>query len=221
MEATLLAPRISTEMEAVAGLATRSVNSFLFSSFWNKRRRFKFRVLEIEQVRCTEKGLCKEDGVNVVVTDVGRANDAEFILTNHAFSAMAVSADADSFLVAKGIVNIQYRRISCQYAGRNLAIKIDESSNFPSYLAVQFWYQAGKKDITAVDFCENANLECKLGRRSHGAVWDVVRPPSGDLSVRVLVSEGEDDEQWVTATNLIPSNWTAGALYDSGIQLQE
>lgn len=67
---------------------------------------------------------------------------------------------------------------------------------------------------------QTVNLTCKLLERSHGAVWAVVSPPSGPLSIRMLLSGGDDgDETWLVPINSIPQNWTAGAIYDSGVQV--
>lgn len=67
---------------------------------------------------------------------------------------------------------------------------------------------------------QTENLTCKLLERSHGAVWAVASPPRGPLSVRMLLSGGDDgDETWVVPPNSIPQNWTAGDIYDSGIQV--
>lgn len=169
------------------------------------------------QVICTNQDLCTDEGVKIVITDMGEGDRTDFILSRHGYTKLGRSANASDQLVAMGVVDIQYKRISCQYPDQNLLIKIDESSNFPSYLAFIFRYQAGQKDILAVDVCETQTLECKLRITNHGAVWDVVPPPTGDLSIRFLVSDG-DQEQWITAANVIPANWTAGAVYDSGIQ---
>lgn len=55
-------------------------------------------------------------------------------------------------------------------------------------------------------------------RRAFGAVFDMANPPSGAINMRFLVS-GSMGETWVVANNAIPEDWTAGAAYDSQIQL--
>lgn len=51
-------------------------------------------------------------------------------------------------------------------------------------------------------------------------MWAVVSPPSGPLSIRMLLSGGDDGaENWAVPVNSIPQNWKAGDIYDSGIQL--
>jgi len=169
------------------------------------------------QVRCTNQDLCTDEGVKIVVTDYGQGDRTDFIMSLHGYSKLA-RMDKASQVISMGVVEIEYKRISCKYKGYNIMFKIDNSSNFPNYLALMFWYQAGQKDVLAIQLCQEDSYEWKAMRRSHGAVWDVVTPPVGSLSLRFLVSDGKKQE-WMSATNVIPANWTAGAVYDSGIQL--
>ncbi|KAL4199618.1 hypothetical protein AMTRI_Chr03g145790 [Amborella trichopoda] len=172
------------------------------------------------QVRCTNNKNCSEQGVTIVITDHGEGDRTDFILSRRAFGKMARTQDASSSLLALGVLDIEYKRVSCNYPNKNITFKVDEASNYPHYLAFLIWYQQGKKDIIAVQLCETKNLECKLVDRSHGAVWAVNEPPSGPLSIRLLVSGGEDgDETWVVPTNTLPQDWKAGEVYDSGLQM--
>ncbi|KAF8412515.1 hypothetical protein HHK36_000483 [Tetracentron sinense] len=168
------------------------------------------------QVRCMNSNYCSDNGVTVVITDQGSSDRTDFILSKRAFSRMAQTTDSAASLLALGVVDVQYRR----YPSKNITIKIDENSNYPHYLAFVLWYQQGKKDITAVHLCETKNYACKLLDRSHGAVWTTVTPPSGPLSIRMLLSDSEDGEEtWMVPTNDIPEDWKAGDEYDSGIQV--
>ncbi|KAK9266880.1 hypothetical protein L1049_027139 [Liquidambar formosana] len=171
------------------------------------------------QVRCTDSKYCSDKGVNVVITDSGSSDRTDFILSRRAFSRMAQTTDAAASLLSRGVVDIEYRRVSCSYPGKNITIKIDENSNNPYYLAFALWYQQGNKDITAVQLCETQNFVCKLLDRSYGAVWTTTSPPSGPLSLRMLFSGDEGDEAWVVPVNNIPQDWKAGDAYDSGVQV--
>ncbi|KAF8380661.1 hypothetical protein HHK36_028151 [Tetracentron sinense] len=172
------------------------------------------------QVRCTNSNFCSDKGVNVVITDNGASDRTDFILSRRAFGRLAQTKDSAASLLALGVVDIEYRRVSCSYPNKNITIKIDESSNFPHYLAFVIWFQQGKKDVTAVQLCETQNFVCKLLDRSHGAVWTTVTPPSGPLSIRMLLSDSDNgDETWVVPVNDIPQDWKAGNTYDSGIQV--
>ncbi|GLJ12217.1 hypothetical protein SUGI_0186770 [Cryptomeria japonica] len=170
------------------------------------------------QVRCTHPELCTESGAKIVVTDYGQGDRTDFILSSRGYAKLAHS-DKIKELILMGVVEVEYKRIPCQYPGYNLMFKIDDSSNVPDYLALQFWYQAGEKDVLTVELCQEQSYEWKEMCRSHGAVWDVVTPPKGALSVRFLLSDGIHAPEWKIAPNVIPVNWQAGALYDSGFQL--
>ncbi|XP_039145972.1 expansin-like B1 [Dioscorea cayenensis subsp. rotundata] len=172
------------------------------------------------QVICTDSSLCSTDGVRIVITDSGSSSDTDFILSQKAFSKMGQTADAGASLLSLGAVDIEYQRIPCSWPGKNITFKVDEASDFPGYLAFLLEYQQGDKDITAVRLCETENLTCKLIDRSHGAMWAVNSPPSGPLSIQMLLSGGDDgDETWVVATNNVPESWKTGESYDLGIQL--
>ncbi|RVX00265.1 Expansin-like B1 [Vitis vinifera] len=132
---------------------------------------------------------------------------------------MAQTTDAAASLLALGVVDIEYRRVSCQLPSKNITIKIDENSNFPYYMAFVIWYQQGMKDITAVQLCETQNFVCKLLDRSYGSVWTTNSPPSGTLSLRMLFSGDDGDETWVVPINNIPENWKAADIYDTGVQV--
>ncbi|XP_074587916.1 expansin-like B1 [Curcuma longa] len=173
------------------------------------------------QVRCTDPAHCSNNGVTIVITDSGASGNTDFILSQRAFAKMGQDADAGASLLSRGVVGVEYRRVSCSYPSRNITFRIDQSSNNPYYFAFQMWYQQGNKDVTAVQLCETENLTCKILERSHGAVWATASPPRGRLSVRMLLSGGDDgDETWVVPPNDIPEDWTAGSTYDSGAQVQ-
>lgn len=171
------------------------------------------------QVKCTNSNYCSDKGVTVVVTDQGSSDNTDFILSSRAFGRMAQTADAAALLLSLGIIDVEYRRVSCSYPNRNITIKIDENSNFPYYLAFVIWYQQGQQDITAVHLCETQNFACKLLDRSYGAVWTTTSPPSGPLSLRMLFSSEDGDETWVVPVNNIPGDWKAGETYDTGVQV--
>ncbi|KAK9984896.1 hypothetical protein SO802_034421 [Lithocarpus litseifolius] len=174
------------------------------------------------QVKCTNMAYCSDKGVTVVITDSGSSDRTDFILSRRAFGRMAQTTDAAASLYSLGVVDIDYRRVSCSYPNKNITIKIDENSNYPYYLAFVIWYQQGRKDITAVQLCETQNFGCKVLDRSYGAVWTTTSPPSGPLSLRMLFSgTDEDDQSWVVPINNIPQDWKAGETYDTGVQVNE
>lgn len=72
-----------------------------------------------------------------------------------------------------------------------------------------------------VGYMQTQNFVCKLLDRTFGAVWTTVSPPSGPLSLRMLFSDenGDDDESWVVPVNNIPQDWKPGDIYDTGVQV--
>ncbi|KAJ6835185.1 expansin-like B1 [Iris pallida] len=172
------------------------------------------------QVKCTNANYCSDSGVTIAITDSGSSGGTDFVLSQRAFAQMGQTPDAGASLLALGVVGIEFRRVSCSYPNKNIIFKVDESSSNPHYLAFVIWYQQGDQDITAVQLCETENSTCKLVDRSHGAVWTVVSPPRGPLSIRMLLSGGnEGDETWVVPVNSLPQDWQPGSTYDSGVQL--
>ncbi|KAJ7003530.1 expansin-like B1 [Populus alba x Populus x berolinensis] len=171
------------------------------------------------QVRCTNSYYCTDNGVTIVITDQGSSDNTDFILSRRAFRRMAQTTDAAASLLALGVVDIEYRRVSCSYPYKNITIKIDQNSNYPYYLGFVIWYQQGRSDITAVQLCETQNFVCKLLDRTYGAVWTTTSPPSGPLSLRMLFSDENGDETWVVPVNNIPNDWKAGETYDTGVQV--
>ena len=61
-------------------------------------------------MRCTNTTYCSDSGVTVVITDQGSSDKTDFILSQRAFGGMAQNTDAAGYLLALGIVDIEYRR---------------------------------------------------------------------------------------------------------------
>ncbi|XP_052210623.1 expansin-like B1 [Diospyros lotus] len=169
------------------------------------------------QVRCKIPKLCNDDGVKVVVTDYGEGDRTDFILSTRAYARLAIP-NAASKLFPFGVVDVEYQRIPCRYPGYNLKVKVHEYSKFPGYLAVLVLYQAGVYDITALEVWQEDELEWKCMRRAFGTVWDLPGPPSGPLTFRAQVSDN-GGTKWVQMTEVVPSEWKAGVVYDTPIQL--
>ncbi|XP_052210621.1 expansin-like B1 [Diospyros lotus] len=169
------------------------------------------------QVRCKIPKICSNDGVRVVVTDHGEGDRTDFILSPRAYARLAVP-NAASKLFPYGVVDIEYQRISCQYPGYNLKVKVHEYSRFPEYLAMLVLYQGGVSDITAMEVWQEEDQEWKCMRRAFGTVWDLPSPPSGPLTFRAQVS-CSGSTRWVQMTDVVPSEWKAGVVYDTPIQL--
>ncbi|XP_059302472.1 expansin-like B1 [Lycium ferocissimum] len=170
------------------------------------------------QVRCKDKGLCSEEGTKVVVTDSGEGPGTDFILSYRAYAKLAKQPNMAKHLFAKGVVEVEYRRVSCKYGG-NLMLKINEHSKYPNYLAIVVMNQGGATDILAVEVYEEETQEWISMRRSYGAVFDLPNPPNGELKVRFLTSAGAETK-WVQSDKaVIPAEWEAGTTIETDIQL--
>ncbi|XP_022971845.1 expansin-like B1 [Cucurbita maxima] len=171
------------------------------------------------QVRCTNPTYCSDSGAYVVVTDHGEGDYTDFILSPRAFAKLAHPNTAFE-LFSYGVVDVQFRRVSCQYPNYNtVKFKVHEHSRYPDYLAIVIIYVGGQNDITVVELWQEDCNEWKGMRRSHGAVWDMANPPKGDIKLRFQVSGSVGYGRWVMVTNALPSYWKAGIAYDTDIHL--
>lgn len=171
------------------------------------------------QVKC--KALeCNNGGVKVVVTDDASSDEADFILSSHGFATMAKPGN-EKKLKEKGIVDIQFKRIQCEYgAGESLKVKVLEHSSYPDYLAFLFLYQGGTSPITAVEIFEKDSIEWKPCSRAYGAVWHISSPPKGGLTIRLFLPGGSSSKPtWILLPNAIPDPWTPGASYDTSVHI--
>lgn len=60
-------------------------------------------------MRCKNTKLCTEEGTKVIVTDLNKNNQTDFVLSSRAFRAMAVQGK-DQDILKLGILDIQYKR---------------------------------------------------------------------------------------------------------------
>jgi hypothetical protein len=88
--------------------------------------------------------------VRIVVTDYGEGDRTDFILSPRAYAKLA-RPNVALQLFASGVIDVEYRRISCKYTGYNVMFKVHENSKFPNYLAIVVMYVNGQNDITAVE----------------------------------------------------------------------
>lgn len=85
-----------------------------------------------------------------MVTDYGEGDNTDFILSPRGFSNLALP-NAEAELSAYGVVDVEYKRVSCQYSGYNVMYKVHEHSKYPDYFALVITYAAGQNDITSVE----------------------------------------------------------------------
>uniref|UniRef100_A0A0D9XPW9 Expansin-like CBD domain-containing protein n=1 Tax=Leersia perrieri TaxID=77586 RepID=A0A0D9XPW9_9ORYZ len=134
-------------------------------------------------------------------------------MSGTAFGAMA-NNELDDRLRNVGIVDIQYRKVSCKY-GTNVVFKVDAASN-PYYFAVLIEYENGDGDLKDVHIMEQGD---RLSAMDHswGATWSInskdgkpLRPP---FSIWLTSGSGHE----LVAEDVIPSGWQPGSTYISSV----
>ncbi|KAK1651257.1 hypothetical protein QYE76_069062 [Lolium multiflorum] len=174
------------------------------------------------QVRCKDKKLCNAAGARVVITDRARtkSNRTDLVLSSPAFAAMARPGVAKR-LAKLRTVDVEYKRVPCEHEGKNLAVRVEDTSRAPNQLAVRFLYQGGQTDIVAVDVAQVGSSNWKFMTRDHGPAWSTSMAPPGPLQFRIVVTGGYDGK-WVWADKeVLPRRWRAGEVYDTGVQITD
>ncbi|WOL16805.1 expansin-like A2 [Canna indica] len=172
------------------------------------------------QIRCKNTKLCSNGGVEVILTDFNKSNSTDFILSSNAFMAMARNGMAQE-IKKLGILDVEYKRIPCEYKNHNLSIRVEESSRMPNHLAIKFLYQGGQTDIVAVDVAQVGSASWRFMNRDYGPVWSTTRAPAVPLQFRMVVTGGYDGK-WVWAERAVmPAKWRAGSVYDMGVQITD
>lgn len=186
------------------------------------------------QLRCRDRRVCGEEGVKVVVTDVAEETTNRttglhhFLLTKDTFTGMAKHAmSADDRFTSFDTVEVDFRRIPCEYKEKNLAVRVEEtSSRSPGHLAVRFLYQGGQTDIAAVEIAQvgaNAMPSWRYMTRREGApvVWRTSRAPAGPLQLRLVVTAGSGGKWLRSDREVLPAEWQPGEVYDTGLRLTD
>ncbi|CAJ1783372.1 unnamed protein product [Sphenostylis stenocarpa] len=175
------------------------------------------------EVKCTGNPACSGSPVKVVITDecAGCGSDAQyhFDLSGSSFGAMAVSGQ-DENLRNAGKINIQHRRIECEYPGRSIAFHVDSGSN-QEYFATLVEYEDGDGDLAKVELKEaqdDSNSWDSM-QQSWGAVWklDKGSPLKAPFSIRLTTLESG---KTIVANNVIPAEWTPGQTYRSIVNFE-
>ncbi|GJN30198.1 hypothetical protein PR202_gb18487 [Eleusine coracana subsp. coracana] len=172
------------------------------------------------QVRCKDKKVCNSGGARVVITNRARTNRTDLVLSRPAFAAMAKPGMAEK-LAKLRTVDVEYKRVPCEYKNRNLSVRVEEKSRAPNELAIRFLYQGGQTDIVAVDVAQVGSSNWKFMTRDYGPAWSTSQAPPGPLQFRVVVTGGYDGK-WVWADReVLPTRWRAGEVYDTGVQIAD
>ncbi|GJR06444.1 expansin-like A1 protein [Tanacetum coccineum] len=173
------------------------------------------------QVRCMDGKLCSKAGTEVIVTDVNNKNtQTELVLSSRALMAMA-NKGMEQNILKLGTANVEYKRVPCNYNGKNLGVRVEETSHKPGqYLAIKFLYQGGQTEIVAVDVAKVGSTSWGFLHRKSGAIWETSRVPAGALQFRMVVTSGYD-RKTIWAKTVLPADWNVGVVYDSGVQIDD
>ncbi|OEL38759.1 Expansin-B7 [Dichanthelium oligosanthes] len=174
------------------------------------------------QIRCLAHPACSGVPETVIITDMNYYPVApyHFDLSGTAFGAMARD-DRNDELRHAGIIDIQFKRVACQYPGLTVSFHIERGSN-PNYLAVLVEYENGDGDVVQVDLMESRAEDGEPTgvwepmRESWGSIWrmDTRRPLQGPFSLRVTNESGKT----LVADQVIPADWQADSVYSSIVQ---
>ncbi|TVU31741.1 hypothetical protein EJB05_23439, partial [Eragrostis curvula] len=171
------------------------------------------------QVRClsTKNRACSEQPQTIIITDVNtnpRISKYYFDMSGTSFGSMAKPGMSNK-LRGAGILDIQFRRVACNYKGLNVNFHVDRGSN-PHYFAVRVEYADGDGSIVQVDLQEANCASWKPLRQSWGAMWrlDSGPPLKAPFSLRITGDSGRK----LTAYKVIPANWKGNMDYRSVVQ---
>ncbi|KAL0560934.1 hypothetical protein IC582_001351 [Cucumis melo] len=172
------------------------------------------------QVRCKNEKICSKEGTKIIVTDRNDNTYTGLVLSQKAFGEMAVSGK-DGLLLSYGVVDVEFKRIPCEYNNLNLMVRVEEWSQYPNYLAIKLLNQGGQTEIVAIDIAQVGYSNWDYMGRNYGAVWETKKPaPKGPLQLRFVVTSGYDGK-YIWAKHVLPADWRPGLVYDTGVQIYD
>lgn len=179
-------------------------------------------------MRCTDNRygprLCNSAGTRVVVTDFCpggtycSTGQKAFDFSGAALNAMALPGKAAQ-LRGRGLYNVLYKRVPCQYKGQNIAFKLDPGAS-AYWLSVLVKYVGGPGDVGAVYIRLANSYQFKPMQHAWGANWMLQsydgKPFKGPMDIK-LVSRLNGHS--VVARGVIPAYFRPGSTYTSRVQL--
>ncbi|KAI3939738.1 hypothetical protein MKW92_036222 [Papaver armeniacum] len=187
-------------------------------------------------VTCKNKTLCRGRGTNVVLTDsIHRRTrlsnpDTDLVLSDRALISMAAKGKARELLALRSHVEVEYKRIPCEYKNHNVSIRVDESNKKRDRFVLTLLYQGGQTGIFSISviYADTNSSTVELGMtHKYGAVWEISRipegirrvPTGGRLSFKLLVYKGRDLHAYQSSFRHVPASWKIGEICDLGFQL--
>jgi hypothetical protein len=61
----------------------------------------------------------------------------------------------------------------------------------------------------------------KFLTRDHGPAWSTTMAPAGPLQMRIVVTGGYDGKWLWAEREVLPRQWRAGVVYDTGVQITD
>ncbi|EAZ16939.1 hypothetical protein OsJ_32420 [Oryza sativa Japonica Group] len=174
------------------------------------------RVQEHQPIRCVNHPACSGNPETVIITDMNYypVSKYHFDLSGTAFGAMAKPGQNDQLRHA-GIIDIQFKRVPCNFPGLKVTFHVEEGSN-PVYFAVLVEYEDGDGDVVQVDLMEANSQSWTPMRESWGSIWrlDSNHRLTAPFSLRITNESGKQ----LVASQVIPANWAPMAVYRSFVQ---
>uniref|UniRef100_R7W6T3 Expansin-like EG45 domain-containing protein n=1 Tax=Aegilops tauschii TaxID=37682 RepID=R7W6T3_AEGTA len=163
----------------------------------------------------------------VIITDMNYypVSPYHFDLSGTAFGAMAKDGRNDELRNA-GIIDMQFRRVPCQYPGLAVMFHVEKGSN-PFYMAILVEYENGDGDVKLLEIMEsrpdagNGGEMAPTGdwvpmKESWGSIWrmDARHRMQGSFSLRITNESGK----MLVGDQVIPADWKPEKVYSSVIQ---
>ncbi|XP_023529771.1 expansin-like A2 [Cucurbita pepo subsp. pepo] len=172
------------------------------------------------RVRCKNKEMCNKEGTKIVVTDGNESSQTGLVISKKAFSEMALSGK-EELLIIEGVVDVQFKRVPCEHKDKNLMVRVEEMSKYPTYLAIKLLYQGGQTEIASMEIAKVGESNWAPMARNYGAVWNSKHHvPEGPLQLRFMVTSGFD-KKWIETKSVLPADWRHGQIYDTRIQIND
>ncbi|XP_057432229.1 expansin-like B1 [Lotus japonicus] len=169
------------------------------------------------QVRCKIAQYCDYNGAYVVATDYGEGDRTDFTLSPRAFSKLGRDKVASEALKKYSVLDVEYKRVPCTFKGNTIVFQINKQySSNPGYFAIVILYVGGTSHVTSVEFLRKEHHKWEPLHRSYGAIFDIAKPPRGEIRLKFQVS-GSEGLHWVEPKFAIPANWKAGATYSTNL----
>ncbi|KAJ8436839.1 hypothetical protein Cgig2_018935 [Carnegiea gigantea] len=168
-------------------------------------------------VKCLDKSICSSSAVTVIVTDeCPGCSSTHFDLSGAAFGHLSLPGRGGQ-LRNRGILPVVYRRTPCTYPGMKISFRLNDGSR-TYWLSLLVVFEGGDGDIGAMYIKQATSSEWMPMAHSWRANWYITGrgPLKGPFSVKLITLS---TRKTLTARDVIPTNFLAGATYTSRLNL--